>query len=106
MEAAEVAPHPAPGFSEENRSATQAVQKSHNSLQRYELEVSPKDSPKQNPNTSEQKQYTSVREKCAIVCWNPDLAPDDLVQVIAAWDSLSAPAREAIVDLVKETRRT
>ena len=105
MEAAEVAPHPAPGFSEENRSATQAVHKPCNSLQNHELEVAPPVQPKQNANTSEHKQHTSVREKCAIVCWNPETIPEDLAQVIAAWDDLSEKAKREILNLVQAARR-
>lgn len=40
-------------------------------------------------------------EKCAIVCQNPTAIAADLIQAIAAWDTLSTPVREAILTIVK-----
>ena len=40
-------------------------------------------------------------EKCAIVCQNPTAIAAELIQVIAAWNTLSTPVREAILTIVK-----
>ena len=93
--------NPAPGFSVQNSCATQAVQNPRNSLHGRELEGNPLSCPEQKSNTFEQTPHSSVREKCAIVCQNPTAIAADLAQVIAAWDTLSTPVREAILTIVK-----
>jgi hypothetical protein len=61
----------------------------------------------QKPTLSTHNPNTSLHEICVkYVSKIPGAFPEDLVQVIAAWDSLSAPVREAIVDLAKDTCRT
>ena len=43
-------------------------------------------------------------EKCAIVYQNPTVIAAELTQVIAAWNTLSTPVREAILTIVKNVR--
>ena len=93
--------NPAPGFSVQNSCATQALQNPRNSLHGRELEGNPPSCLEQKSNTFEQTPHSSVREKCAIVCQNPTAIAADLTQVIAAWDTLSTPVREAILTIVK-----
>ncbi len=59
-------------------------------------------SAEQNPYTSERRNDTSLHEKC-VICVS-DL-PDDIRQVIDAWDSLPEAVKAGVVAMVKAVRQ-
>ena len=92
----------------ESGDSTQTVQKRAKSTQNQALTAS--DTHPSNPPKSKSVQNPCISDTLS----DPptlygtiykEAVPENLAQVIAAWDSLSAPVREAIVDLVNETRR-
>ena len=84
---------------------TEAIQNCAKSIQYKPLPETAVIPSEQEPALSAHNHNTSLHEICVkYVSKFPGAFPKDLVQVIAAWDSLSASTREAIVALAEKIR--
>ena len=90
----------------ESPSGTKSTQNCAKSIQNKTLSTSPQTAQKQKSTVSEQNNAYSIHPKGVPgVYQNGPPIPDDLAQVVDAWDNLPKPVKAGILAMVREARK-
>ena len=104
VEAAGIEPKATPSPTSDT-SATETAQIRAISAHGNKLQDRVSGSPKQNPAFPEHNKGISTQQKCVPGVYQNTPIPDDLAQVVDAWDNLPKPVKAGILAMVREAQK-